>query len=539
MSDNKINGRFLPLAGALVLAAGMWLGYCLADGDKATETQRKLAKVLEIIKDEYVDDIDTDSVVESAIPLLMENLDPHSVYISAEERADANQRLDGSFSGIGIQFQQLNDTVCVVEVIAGGPSERAGLMPGDRIIAANDSTLTGTGISADDVRSLLRGPQGSEVEVSVVRRGVPDVLKFKIERNAVPIESIDAAYMAADGIGYIKVNTFGRNTYADFLQNLYGLHREGADAFIIDLRGNVGGYMDPAIMMVNEFLPEQSMIVATKGRRERENSVVLSDGSGNFDDVPLVVLIDEFSASSSEIFSGAIQDNDRGLIVGRRSFGKGLVQRSFELPDSSELRLTVQRYYTPSGRCIQKDYTRGDNESYEAEILERYNHGENMTADSIHLKTTETFRTAGGRTVYGGGGIMPDVFVPSDTSGVNKFYLELANAGLINRFAFEYVDLNREELSKAQNTAELLETLPSDGVLLSAFASYAKQNGVRIRYYYLNNSRRLIVRQLKALIARDVLGTQAYYEIDNTDDPAVLEAIKQIQSGAATLSTPE
>lgn len=539
MASNKTDGRFLPLAGAIILAAGVWLGYCLADGDKTTETQRKLAKVLEIINDEYVDEIDIDSVVEGAIPILMSNLDPHSVYISAADRATANQRLDGSFSGIGIQFQQLNDSVCVVEVIAGGPSERAGLMPGDRIIAAGDSILTGPGINADDVRNILRGPQGSEIEVSVVRHGVDDVLKFKIVRNAVPIESIDAAYMVDDNIGYLKVNTFGRNTYAEFLQEIYALDRSGAEAYIIDLRGNVGGYMDPAIMMVNEFLPPNSVIVATKGRNEKENSVVLSDGTGNFDDVPLVVLIDEFSASSSEIFSGAIQDNDRGLIVGRRSFGKGLVQRPFELPDSSEIRLTVQRYYTPSGRCIQKDFVRGDNKGYEAEILERYNHGENFTADSAHINTSEIFKTAGGRTVFGGGGIMPDVFVPSDTSGINKFYLELANASLLNRFAFEYVDLNRDELSKAGDTEELLSMLPSDGVLLSAFASYVKQNGVRLRYYYLNNSRRLIVRQLKALIARDVLGLKAYYEIDNTADTTVLEAIKQIKSGAASFAASE
>lgn len=539
MASNKTDGRFLPLAGAIILAAGVWLGYCLADGDKTTETQRKLAKVLEIINDEYVDEIDIDSVVEGAIPILMSNLDPHSVYISAADRATANQRLDGSFSGIGLQFQQLNDSVCVVEVIAGGPSERAGLMPGDRIIAAGDSILTGPGINADDVRNILRGPQGSEIEVSVVRHGVDDVLKFKIVRNAVPIESIDAAYMVDDNIGYLKVNTFGRNTYAEFLQEIYALDRSGAEAYIIDLRGNVGGYMDPAIMMVNEFLPPNSVIVATKGRNEKENSVVLSDGTGNFDDVPLVVLIDEFSASSSEIFSGAIQDNDRGLIVGRRSFGKGLVQRPFELPDSSEIRLTVQRYYTPSGRCIQKDFVRGDNEGYEAEILERYNHGENFTADSAHINTSEIFKTAGGRTVFGGGGIMPDVFVPSDTSGINKFYLELANASLLNRFAFEYVDLNRDELSKAGDTEELLSMLPSDGVLLSAFASYVKQNGVRLRYYYLNNSRRLIVRQLKALIARDVLGLKAYYEIDNTADTTVLEAIKQIKSGAASFAASE
>lgn len=535
MSDKKINGRFLPLVAAVILAAGMWLGYCLADGDSATDSQRKLARVFDLIGDEYVDEIDMDSVVESTIPLLMKNLDPHSVYLSAAERAEANQKLDGSFSGIGIQFQQIADSVCVVEVISGGPSERVGLRPGDRIVAAGDTTLVGSDITTDRVRSLLRGPQGSVVDVTVVRHGIDKPLKFKIVRNSVPIESIDAAYITDGDIGYIKVNSFGRNTYPEFLQNLYSLHRDGAKSFIIDLRGNTGGYMDPAIMMVNEFLPEGSMIVATKGRRERENSVVLSDGTGNFADVPLVVLIDEFTASSSEIFSGAIQDNDRGLVVGRRSFGKGLVQRSFELPDSSELRLTVQRYYTPSGRCIQKSFLRGDNESYEAEILERYNHGENFVADSADFRSGEVFTTVGGRKVYGGGGIMPDVFVPSDTSGINKFYIELANANLLNRFAFEYADLNRADLSQAKNTAELLAKLPSDAVLMSAFASYVRQNGVRLRYYYLNNSRRLIVRQLKALIARDILGVRAFYEIDNTDDSMVNEAIRRIRSGAAVI----
>lgn len=535
MSDNRINGRFLPLVGAAILAAGIWLGYCLADGDSATESQRKLARVFELIGDEYVDQLDMDSIVESTIQLLMQNLDPHSVYLSAAERAEANQKLDGSFSGIGIQFQQLDDSVCVVEVISGGPSERAGLHPGDRIVAADDTTLVGPGINAERVRSLLRGPQGSTVDITVVRHGASEPLKFSIERNAVPIESIDAAYIADGDVGYIKVNSFGRNTYAEFMQSLYGLHHEGAESFVIDLRGNTGGYMDPAIMMVNEFLPKGSMIVATKGRHPRENSVVLSDGTGNFADVPLVVLIDEFTASSSEIFSGAIQDNDRGLVIGRRSFGKGLVQRSFELPDSSELRLTVQRYYTPSGRCIQKTFRRGDNESYEAEILERYSHGENFAVDSASFRSGEVYTTVGGRKVYGGGGIMPDVFVPSDTSGVNKFYIELANANLLNRFAFEYVDLNRADLSEAETTAELLEKLPSDAVLMSAFASYVRQNGVRLRYYYLNNSRRLIVRQLKALIARDILGVRAFYEIDNTDDPMLNEAVKQIRSGAAVI----
>ena len=539
MSTNRINGRFLPLIGALVLAAGMWLGYCLADGDKTGASQRKLARVFDIIDNEYVDAINIDSVIESAIPVLLENLDPHSVYISAAERSEVNQKLEGSFSGIGIQFQQLNDTVCVVEVIEGGPSERAGVLPGDRIIAADDTTLVGRGIDADSVRAKLRGPQGSTVNISVVRRGVPEVLRFDIVRDAVPLQSVDAAYVVEDSIGYIKINNFGRNTYAEFLQSLYRLHRDGAESFIVDLRGNTGGYMDPAILMVNEFLPSRSTIVATRGRDVRQNSIVQSDGTGNFADVPLVVLIDEFTASSSEIFSGAVQDNDRGLIIGRRSFGKGLVQRSFELPDSSELRLTVQRYYTPSGRCIQKDFTRGDNAAYDAEIIDRYNHGENFTADSMAVDTTEVYNTIGGRRVFGGGGIIPDVFVPSDTSGVNKFYIELANAGLITRFAFEYVDLNREELSKAHTTAELLAMLPSDNVLLGAFANYVRQSGMRLRYYYFNNSRRLIVRQLKALIARDVLGMQAYYEIDNTEDPAVLEAIRQINSGGAVIAAPE
>lgn len=535
MSENKYNGRFLPLIASAILAAGIWLGYCLADGDSSTPAQRKLARVFELIGDEYVDRLDPDSLVESTIPLLMQNLDPHSVYLSAAERATANQKLDGSFSGIGIQFQQMEDSVVVVEVIGGGPSERVGIRPGDRIIAAGDTTLVGSDISVDRVRNLLRGPQGSTVEVTVVRHGEAEPIVFKIVRNAVPLESIDAAYLTDGDVGYIKVNSFGRNTYQEFLQNLYALNREGAKSYIIDLRGNTGGYMDPAIMMVNEFLPGGRTIVATKGRNERENSVVLSDGTGNFADVPLVVLIDEFTASSSEIFSGAIQDNDRGLVVGRRSFGKGLVQRSFELPDSSELRLTVQRYYTPSGRCIQKSFNRGDNESYEAEILERYSHGENFVADSAAYSSKDVYETVGGRKVYGGGGIMPDVFVPSDTSGINKFYIELANANLLTRFAFEYADLNRADLSTAVNTAELLEMLPSDAVLMSAFASYVRQNGVRLRYYYLNNSHRLIVRQLKALIARDILGLRAFYEIDNTDDPMVREAVKQIRTGNAVI----
>jgi len=359
-------------------------------------------------------------------------------------------------------------------------------------------------------------------------------LSFDLIRTEVPVSPIDASYLVNDTIGYIRLGKFADNTYSEFLQALAQLRYDGAKAYIIDLRGNGGGYMNPSVLISNEFLPAGKLIVMTKGLHAIDNSVLFSDGSGSFANENIVVLVDEFTASSSEIFAGAMQDNDRGLIIGRRTFGKGLVQRSFELPDSSEMRLTVQRYYTPSGRCIQKTYKAGHNGEYETEIFDRYDRGEIFSADSVKVDSTLIFHTTTGRPVYGGGGIIPDIFVPSDTSGVTNYYIKVANAGLLRKFAYEYADLNRDRLNESRTTNELLNMLPSDNVLLQSFVNYAQTKGkVTPRPYYINISAPLIVNQIKALIARDIVGMDGYFEIINSTDPVMLEAIRQLETGGA------
>ncbi len=534
MSDNKSSlTKWLPLIGAALIAGGVWIGFMLGGGHRPSAAQDKLNRLFEIIEDKYVDEINLDSLVEMTIPQILKNLDPHSSYIPYSDLEKVNGELESTFGGIGIQFQVMNDTICVVEVISGGPSEKVGIMAGDRIIGVDSIDIVKRHITDEDVRSMLRGPKGTEVSVTIKRNNSPKPLKFDIVRGDIPVTSVDASYMITDSIGYVKVSRFARNTYNEFLQAISDLRYRGAKSYILDLRGNGGGFMEPAIMMVNEFLDPYSTIVMTKGRNDSENSVVYSDGTGTFASADLVVLVDEFSASSSEIFAGAIQDNDRGLIIGRRSFGKGLVQSPFEFPDSSAMRLTVQRYYTPSGRCIQKDFKRGRTDDYEEEIVERYNRGEIFSADSIKLKTDDIFKTRSGRTVYGGGGIMPDVFVPSDTSGVSSYYINVSNAGLLTKYAYEMADLNRDEFSKAKNVKELTAMLPSDATLLRSFVQYAVQHGVPARWYYINISSGLIVNQLKALIARDVLGVHAFYEIFNTRDNTISEALRLINEGAA------
>ncbi|MDE6135179.1 MAG: S41 family peptidase, partial [Muribaculaceae bacterium] len=361
------------------------------------------------------DDIDLDSLVELTIPELLHNLDPHSAYIPASARTVANRDLEGSFFGIGIQFQMINDTLYVLEVIHGAAAEEAGLLPGDRIVEVDGMNIAGNGKTSDDVFNLLRGPKDTQVQVKVKRHSSPPPLVFDLTRGEVPVSPVDAAYMINDSIGYLRLGKFSENTYMESLSTLAQLRYDGARAFVIDLRGNTGGYMSPAVMLANEFLGPKQLIVYTKGRNVSDNNILFADGSGTFTDEKVVILVDEYTASSSEIFSGAIQDNDRGLIVGRRTFGKGLVQSPFELPDSSEFRLTVQRYYTPSGRCIQKTYSPGHGLEYETEIYSRYDRGELFSLDSIRLDSTQIFSTAHDRRVYGGGGIMPDIFVPSDT----------------------------------------------------------------------------------------------------------------------------
>lgn len=530
MSQDSRLKIWLPLLGALIAVGGMWVGYLLADGDRLSPAQEKLNTIFELIEDEYVDEVSPDSLIEMTIPELLKNLDPHSVYIPAKDFDRLGRELDGSFYGIGIQFQIMNDSICVVEVISGGPAERVGVMAGDRIIAV-DGKVIGKDVNNDDVMSMLRGAKDTKVRISVKRANSKKPIEFEIVRGEIPSVSVDAAYIMDGNIGYIRISKFAANTFSEFLQSMVTLAADGAESFIVDLRGNSGGLIDQAILMANEFLEPMRTIVEVKGRNPHDDANWLADGTGSFTDQPLVVLVDEFTASSSEIFAGAIQDNDRGLIIGRRSFGKGLVQRPVMLPDSSQIRLTVQRYYTPSGRCIQKDYTRGNNDNYEHEIIDRMEKGELFSADSVKFEGKDIFQTMAGRTVYGGGGIMPDVFVPSDTAGITSYYIQVANAGLLNKFAYEYADLNRSDLSKAKDVGQLLKLLPSDGILLASFARYASQNGVPQRWYYINISAQLIVNQLKALIARDILGFSAYFEISNTVDPAVDRAVKQIREG--------
>lgn len=523
---------WIPLLIAATFIAGLYFGSGI-NNTQNISGNNKFNSILSLINNEYVDHVNMDSLIEETIPELLSHLDPHSTYIPAKDLKAVNDELDGTFSGIGISFMLKNDTISIIEVLSGGPSEKVGLMPGDRIVSVDDSIVAGKNFTNEKVLSILRGEKGSQVKLGIKRNTAKETLHFDLIRDDIPVTSVDAAYIIAPEIGYIKVNKFGRTTYNEFLTSMTQLRNEGAQKYIIDLRGNGGGFMEMAILMANEFLPDDNIIVFTKGRTKRESISTVSDGNGSFYDSEVVVLIDEYSASASEILAGAIQDNDRGLIIGRRSFGKGLVQRQTELPDSSALRLTVSRYHTPSGRCIQKEYTPGKTNDYDYDIINRFNHGEAFNADSIKLNKSLEFTTAHGRKVYGGGGIMPDVFVPNDTSGITNYYLKIANAGLLQKFAFDFCDTNRDKLNQSEDANDLLNKLPSDETLLQSFVKYATQNGIPARWYYINISSALIVNQIKSLIARDILGSQSFYHIYNTQDNCVQKAISELKNGNA------
>ncbi len=517
---------WIPLVIALSFIGGMWVGSALFTRSVKWSGHDKIEAIMQLIESQYVDEIDIDSLLEVSIPEILAHLDPHSVYIPKSELQAVNDELGGSFSGIGVSFSIMNDTVTVLEVISGGPSEKVGLSAGDRIVTVNDSSAIGW--TNELVMRNLRGAKGTVVKLGIMRPGVPgQTFNYEVERGDIPVTSVDAAYMADEITGYIKVNKFGQNTYSEFLQSLVELRDAGAKQYIVDLRGNGGGFMQTAILMANEFLPAHRLIVSTKGRNELLDEHSFSDGSGAFRDFPVTVLIDEYSASASEIFAGAIQDNDRGTVIGRRSFGKGLVQNQTMLPDSSAVRLTVQRYYTPSGRCIQKTYKPGQLDDYNSEILERYARGETFSADSMKIDKSLVFKTINGRTVYGGGGIIPDVFVPNDTSAVTSWYLNVANSGLLRRFAFKYTDENRRELTRHGSLEELLAALPDDDLLLQEFVNYAAQNDVAPRWYYINISRDLLVNQLKAFIVRDLLDMTDFYRVWNIDDPVIDRALRE------------
>lgn len=528
LTDTRI---WVPLIVALALVGGFGLGNLLHRSTGQSDAEKKLGTILNLIRNDYVDKVDIDSLLEETFPALLQGLDPHSSYIPAKDLRGVDEELDGAFSGVGISFMMKNDTIMVVETIAGGPSEKVGIKAGDRIVTIDGEDVTNRGFSAEKVRSMLKGVQGTRVKLGIKRSNSRKILDFEVTRDEVPVSSIDAAYMLTDTIGYVKVNKFVRSTYDEFFSALADLQQLGATGYVVDLRGNTGGWMEMAILMANEFLEPGMPIVFTRGRNSREDRYVMSDRTGSFHDAELVVLIDEYSASSSEIFAGAIQDNDRGLVIGRRSFGKGLIQRRSLLPDSSAMLLTTGRYYTPSGRCIQKDYS--NQTQYRNDLIDRFNHGEAFIADSIKLNTDQVFQTLNGRTVYGGGGIMPDIFVPSDTAGVTGYYINVVNAGMLQKFAIDFADSNRETLSEANDVDQLMALLPTDSDLLSRFVNFCSRNGIPARWYYINISRNLIVNQLKALIARDILGYGALHQILNSADITVIRAVKEMEEGRA------
>ena len=476
------NKRFMPFLLAVCLVAGIAVGTFFANhfgGNKLgiiNTSSNKLSALLHIIDEQYVDTVNISELVEEAMPQILSELDPHSSYIPAKDLEAVTADLKGSFSGIGIQFTIQDDTIHVNNVIQGGPSEKVGLMAGDRIIEIDDSAFVGKIVTNQESMKRLKGPKGSKVRLGIYRPGEKETLHFTVIRGDIPVKSVDAAYMVNDKFGYIKINKFGETTYPELLIALARLNKDNCQGLIIDLRGNTGGYMAAAIQMVNEFLPNNRLIVYTQGRKSpREN--YSSNGTGSNQDMPLIVLVDEGSASASEIFAGAIQDNDRGTIIGRRSFGKGLVQQPIEFSDGSAIRLTIARYYTPSGRCIQKPYEKGKEDEYELDLLTRYEHGEFFSADSIKQNEKEIYHTSIGRPVYGGGGIMPDIFVPQDTAGMTSYFRMAANRGLLIRYTFDYTDQNRQKLQE-YDTAGKLETYLKKQNLLNKFAAWAEKKGL-------------------------------------------------------------
>lgn len=520
-----------PLVISIAIVLGIVIGNYISTKKFTLDKDRKINAVLNLIQSEYVDSIDVKDLVEQAIPAIIGNLDPHSYYIPASDIRAENEKLDGSLSGIGVSFFMMNDTANVDQVIPNGPAEKVGMLAGDRIISVNGESIVGGTLTAEGIRSKIRGEKGTKVRIGVKRNTSKKTLTFTITRDDIPMNTIDVSYMLDDKTGYIKIAQFGKNTYDEFFAALSKLKKDGASRYIVDLRGNPGGYMEMAILMVNEFLEQGELIVYTKGRKEREDIQVWSDDQGSFHDAQVAVLIDEYSASASEIMAGALQDNDRGLVVGRRSFGKGLVQKQIYLPDSSAIRLTIARYYTPSHRCIQKDYTLGDEDDYSKELYDRYSHGELYSADSIKVDKSKIFRTANGRIVYGGGGIVPDIFVPNDTTGITTYYRAVANLGLLQQYVYTYVDINRDQLKNVKTVKQLMGMMPSDDALTYDFVCYARDNGVPMRWYYINLSRSLIARQLRALVIRDVLGSEEFYRYYNRTDNTVNTALKALNDG--------
>ena len=541
MSSNK--NRLMPFLLAICLVAGILIGTFYTNhfsGNKLgiiNTSSNKLNALLHIIDEQYVDTVSMFNLVEEAMPQILAELDPHSSYIPAKDLEAVNSDLKGSFSGIGVQFTIQDDTIHINSVIQGGPSEKVGLLAGDRIVEVDDSSFVGKIVTNSEAMRRLKGEKGSKVKLGIYRPGEKEILHFTVIRGDIPVKSIDAAYMINDKFGYVKVNKFGETTYPELLVALAQLSQANCKGMIIDLRGNTGGYMAAAIQMVNEFLPNNKLIVYTEGRKSpRENYT--SNGTGSSQTMPLIVLMDEGSASASEIFAGAIQDNDRGTIIGRRSFGKGLVQQPIEFSDGSAIRLTIARYYTPSGRCIQKPYEKGNDAEYEMDIITRYEHGEFFSADSIKQNIKEIYHTSLGRTVYGGGGIMPDIFVLQDTTGMTSYYRMAATRGLIIRYTLDYTDKNRNKL-KEYDTPQKMEAYLKTQNLLEKFAEYAEKKGLKRRNILMYKSKQLFEESLYGNIIYNMLGIEAYITYSNLTDKTVQKALEVLEKGESFPQAPE
>ena len=541
MSSNK--NRLMPFLLAICLVAGILIGTFYTNhfsGNKLgiiNTSSNKLNALLHIIDEQYVDTVSMFNLVEEAMPQILAELDPHSSYIPAKDLEAVNSDLKGSFSGIGVQFTIQDDTIHINSVIQGGPSEKVGLLAGDRIVEVDDSSFVGKIVTNSEAMRRLKGEKGSKVKLGIYRPGEKEILHFTVVRGDIPVKSIDAAYMINDKFGYVKVNKFGETTYPELLVALAQLSQANCKGMIIDLRGNTGGYMAAAIQMVNEFLPNNKLIVYTEGRKSpRENYT--SNGTGSSQTMPLIVLMDEGSASASEIFAGAIQDNDRGTIIGRRSFGKGLVQQPIEFSDGSAIRLTIARYYTPSGRCIQKPYEKGNDAEYEMDIITRYEHGEFFSADSIKQNIKDIYHTSLGRTVYGGGGIMPDIFVPQDTTGMTSYYRMAATRGLIIRYTLDYTDKNRNKL-KEYDTPQKMEAYLKTQNLLEKFAEYAEKKGLKRRNILMYKSKQLFEESLYGNIIYNMLGIEAYITYSNLTDKTVQKALEVLEKGESFPQAPE
>ena len=488
-----------------------------------TQAGKKLESIIGLIETAYVDSVNSQEIVEKSIPGILENLDPHSTYIPAREMQGVEEEMQGNFSGIGVQFSIQSDTIMIVDVISGGPSSKLGILAGDRIVQVNDTVVAGTGIQNEQVLKLLRGKKGTRVKVTIQRKGFRNLLDFDITRGEIPIYSVDVSYMIDEVTGFIKVSRFAEQTYHEFTEAMKKLDKAGATKIIVDLRGNPGGYLAAVIRMVNDFLEKGEPILFTQGNSQPKK-VYTANSRNAWADKSLYLLIDEFSASASEIFAGAIQDNDRGIVVGRRSFGKGLVQEQIPFADGSAIRLTVARYYTPSGRSIQKSYEEG-NEKYFEDLFSRMEHGEFSSSDSIHFADSLKYQTKKGRTVYGGGGIMPDYFVPADTTGRSAWFEKLFQKQLVYQFGFQYADEHRETLLKQGSALEIANYLDQEKIL-EQFVRYAGSQGVPADQGGLQQSGLIISTQLKAYIARNILGEEGFYPIIQQIDKTLLKAIE-------------